>query len=166
MVKNIYAMSQKEQEFTIIIEQHRSTIYSVCFMFAKSSNEADDLFQEILIRLWQGFDNFRHESKLSTWVWRVSLNTCISADRKLKHHKEAAIDFGRNLYHDSDTESRQAQMLHERIQRLQPFDRAIVLLWLESMSYEEIAAIVGITPKNVSVRLYRIKEELKKMNNQ
>ena len=71
-----------------------------------------------------------------------------------------------NDYFDArDEDSRQIRQLHERISRLRPFDRAIVLLWLENMSYDEIAAIVGITPKNVSVRLYRIKEELKRMSN-
>ena len=72
----------------------------------------------------------------------------------------------RNLYTDEDSDSRQMQMLHKRIHRLQPFDRAIVLLWLENMSYEEIASIVGISVKNVSVRLYRIKEQLKNMSNE
>ena len=70
-----------------------------------------------------------------------------------------------NLFEDKDEDTRQVQMLYKRIHRLKPFDRAIVLLWLEGMPYEEIAAIVGITVKNVSVRLYRIKEELKQMSN-
>ena len=70
-----------------------------------------------------------------------------------------------NLFEDKDNDTKQIKMLYDRIHRLKPFDRAIVLLWLENMSYEEIAAVVGITVKNVSVRLYRIKEELKQMSN-
>jgi RNA polymerase sigma-70 factor (ECF subfamily) len=70
-----------------------------------------------------------------------------------------------NLFENTDSDTRQIKMLYDRIHRLKPFDRAIVLLWLENMSYEEIAAIVGITVKNVSVRLFRIKEELKSMSN-
>ena len=73
------------------------------------------------------------------------------------------MDISRDLYTAPDADSRQMRMLRERIQALQPFDRAIVLLWLENMSYDEIAAIVGISVKSVSVRLYRIKEQLKKM---
>lgn len=73
---------------------------------------------------------------------------------------------GIDIFKDKDEESQQIRMLYKRIHRLKPFDRAIVLLWLENMSYEEIATIVGITVKNVSVRLYRIKEELKQMSNQ
>ena len=71
----------------------------------------------------------------------------------------------RSLFEDKDNDTQQIKMLYDRIHRLKPFDRAIVLLWLENMSYEEIAAVVGITVKNVSVRLYRIKEELKQMSN-
>jgi RNA polymerase sigma-70 factor (ECF subfamily) len=70
-----------------------------------------------------------------------------------------------NLFKDTDNDTQQVSMLHQRISRLQPFDRAIVLLWLENLSYEEIGQIVGITTKNVSVRLYRIKEQLKNMSN-
>ena len=76
------------------------------------------------------------------------------------------LSMGIDLFNDKDDDTRQVKMLYDRIHRLKPFDRAIVLLWLENMSYEEIAAIVGITVKNVSVRLYRIKEELKQMSNQ
>ena len=100
------------------------------------------------------------------WIWRVSFNTCIDQDRKKKRHSPIPLSMGIDLFNDKDDDTRQVKMLYDRIHRLKPFDRAIVLLWLENMSYEEIAAIVGITVKNVSVRLYRIKEELKQMSNQ
>lgn len=162
-ITTLCMMSDKEQRFTNIVHEHRSEIYSVCFMFAKSAEEADDLFQEVLIRLWQGFDSFEGRSKLSSWVWSVSLNTCITQDRKRRKYSDIRVDISRDLYTAPDADSRQMRMLRERIQALQPFDRAIVLLWLENMSYDEIAAIVGISVKSVSVRLYRIKEQLKKM---
>ncbi len=152
-----------EREFTELVRQHKATIYSVCYLFSKQPQEVDDLFQEVLINLWQGFESFEGRSELRTWVWRVSLNTCLTAERKLKRKNEK-LDVSFNLYADSDSESRQIRQLYERIQGLQPFDRAIVLLWLEGMPYEEIASIVGITVKNVSVRLHRIKEQLKQMN--
>lgn len=159
-------MTEKEKEFTNIVREHRSTIYSVCFMFAKCSDEADDLFQEVLVKLWHGFDGFEQRSNIRTWIWRISLNTCISLERSKHRSSKLKLDMSRDLYTAEDSDSRQMQMLHKRIHRLQPFDRAIVMLWLENMSYEEIAAIVGITVKNVSVRLYRIKEQLKQMSNQ
>ena len=148
-----------------VVKQHKSTIYTVCLMFSKDSDEVNDLFQEVLINLWKGFGGFEGRSDIGTWIWRVSFNTCISAERKKKKSATVPLSMEINLFEDTDEDTRQVQMLYKRIHRLKPFDRAIVLLWLEGMPYEEIAAIVGITVKNVSVRLYRIKEELKQMSN-
>ncbi len=159
-------MNDKEALFTQVVREQRSTIYSVCYMFSSNEDEVNDLFQEVLTRLWQGWDKFEGRSGLRTWVYRVSLNACISIDRKKKRQPATAILEGVDVWDTSQADNRQLAMLHERITRLEPFDRAIVLLWLENMSYDEIAAIVGITPKNVSVRLYRIKERLKQMSNQ
>ena len=104
---------------------------------------------------------------MNTWIYRVSLNTCISSDRKKKRRGETVpLDMNINLFDDPGEDMKQIRMLQERISRLGPFDRAIILLWLENMSYDEIGAIVGISAKNVSVRLFRIKEQLKKMSNQ
>ena len=158
-------MKALEQEFELLVRRHKSTIYTVCFMFSKDSDEVNDLFQEVLINLWRRFSTFKGESKVETWIWRVSFNTCISQERKKKHTSRIPLEMGIDLFHDKDEDTRQIQMLYQRIHQLKPFDRAIVLLWLEGMPYDEIAAIVGITVKNVSVRLFRIKEELKKMSN-
>lgn len=157
---------KSEQEFTDLVRAHKGTIYSVCYLFSQQAEEVDDLFQEVLINLWQGFDHFEGRSSVGTWVWRVSLNTCLTAERKKRRHATFdPIEAHFNLYADNDSDSRQIRQLHERIRGLKPFDRAIVLLWIEGMPYEEIAAIVGISVKNVSVRLYRIKESLKQMSN-
>lgn len=155
-----------EERFVQIAREQRQTIYTVCYMFAKEKEEVDDLFQETLINLWKGFDTFRNESKVSTWVWRVALNTCISADRKKKTRGETVpLSMDINLYSDSDEKSLQIQQLHKRIGRLGLVDRAIILLWLDNLSYDEIGAIVGISAKNVSVKLVRIREQLKQMSN-
>lgn len=158
-------MKATEKDFSRIVKQHKSTIYTVCYMFSKDADEVNDLFQEVLINLWKGFTSFQGRSDLSTWIWRVSLNTCISCERK-KKQDTVPLSMEINLFEDQDEDSQQIQLLHKRIHQLKPFDRAIVLLWLENLSYEEIGSIVGITAKNVGVRLYRIKEELKKMSNQ
>lgn len=158
-------MENLEKEFETVVRQHRSTIYTVCYMFSNDADEVADLFQDILINMWKGFPNFRGESDVRSWIWRVSLNTCITAERKKKRMGNTiplSIDI--NLFEDSDDDTRQIRMLRERICRLGHFDRAIVLLWLENLSYEEIGAIVGISAKNVSVRLVRIREQLKKMS--
>ena len=135
-------------------------------MFSQDADEVEDLFQEVLVKLWKGFEGFEQRADIKTWIYRVALNTCISQDRKKKRRSsEVRMTMDINLFEDNDEETRQVDMLHKRISRLQPFDRAIVLLWLESLPYEEIGQIVGITAKNVSVRLHRIREQLKQMSN-
>ena len=90
----------------------------------------------------------------------------IYIDKKKKKRKEAKLSMDINLFSDSDKETEQVNFLHKRISRLMPLDRAIVLLWLENISYDEIGAIIGISAKNVSVRLVRIREQLKAMSNE
>lgn len=154
-------MDKIKEDFERIVREHKSTIYTVCYMFSKDEDEVQDLFQDALINLWRGFTSFRGEAKVETWVWRVTLNTCITMDRKKKRRGERVpIEMASNLFTDSDVASRQARQLHDCIHSLDLMDRAMVLLWLEDMSYEEIAAIVGISVKNVSVKLVRIKQKL------
>lgn len=158
-------METLEIDFARIVREHKGTIYTVCYMFSKDEDEVADLFQDILMNLWKGFERFRGESSIRTWLYRVSLNTCISADRKKRRNGESVpLDMNIDLFDDSAEEMKQIRMLQDRISRLRPFDRAIVLLWLENLSYDEIGAIVGISSKNVSVRLFRIKEQLRKMS--
>lgn len=154
-----------KRRFTQIVEENKTTIYTVCYMFSKDRDEVEDLFQETLVNLWNGFEGFRGESKEKTWVYRVALNTCISIDRKKKRHGEKVpLSMNVDFYSDKDTETHQVQALHHRIGQLGLIDRAVILLWLEDLSYEEIGEIVGLTAQNVGVKLYRIKEQLKKMH--
>ena len=153
-----------EREFESMIREHKGTIYTVCYMFSNDPDEVADLFQETLINLWKGSGTFRGESAVGSWIWKVTLNTCISSDRKKKRGPQTGpLSMDIDLFEDQDADTRQIGLLRSRIGKLGPFDRAIVLLWLENLSYEEIGQIVGISPKNVSVRLVRIKEQLKKM---
>ncbi len=158
-------MTDTERQFAKTVREHKSTIYTVCYMFSKDDDEVNDLFQEVLINLWKGYESFGHRSDIRTWIYRVALNTCISMDRKKRRSATVRLAMDINLFEDRDEDTRQVDLLHKRIQRLQPFDRAIVLLWLEDLSYEEIGQIVGISTKNVSVRLFRIREQLKNMSN-
>ena len=152
-----------ETDFERIVREHKSTIYTVCYMFSSDQDEVNDLFQETLINLWRGFNKFEGRANIRTWIYRVSLNTCISIHRKKKRMKTLPLSMDINLFEDRDEDTRQIDLLRHRISLLQPFDRAIVLLWLENLSYDDIAAITGISVKNVSVKLVRIREQLKKM---
>ena len=147
-----------------MVEEQKQTIYMICYLFSKNPTEVEELYQDVLINLWKGFSAFEGRSSVRTWVWRVSLNTCITWQRKSRK-KRLPLELSVDLYNDTDSDTRQIKMLHNRISQLGPFDRAIVLLWLENMTYEEIGEIVGISAKNVSVRLFRIKEQLCQMSN-
>ena len=157
-------MKDIELQFTKMVKEYRKTIYTVCYFYSKDTEEVNDLYQEILINLWKGFEKFRGESSLKTWIWRVSLNTCNNQERKKKSSVQTiplSIDI--DLYNDDDVQSKQIQMLYDRINRLDVFDKAIILLWLENMNYQDIADVVGISLSNVTTRLFRIKEQLKSM---
>ena len=135
-------------------------------MFAESPDETDDMVQEALINLWRGFQ--KADDICKSWVWRVTMNSCITIDRKKrKRSSECPLtaDIEDMLHSDENNRNTNVKILYDRIHQLNPFDRAIVMLWLDGMPYDEIGEIIGITTKNVSVRLIRIKEQLKKMNN-
>lgn len=135
-------------------------------MFSNDADEVADLFQEVLVKLWNGYDSFQGKSDIKTWIYRVTLNTCIIIDRKKRRRNRAMLSMDVDYFDSQEQETAQVRILHERIARLQPLDRAIILLWLEQISYGEIGEIVGISAKNVSVRLARIRVQLKNMSNE
>ena len=156
-------MKQNDEFFTRLVKEHKSTIYTVCYMFSHDEEEVNDLFQETLINMWKGIDSFREESKISTWIYRVALNTCLLQERKKKKEaKKVPLTMDVNFFQDNDTNSTQVRMPHQRIGKLGLVDRALVMMWLEGMSYDEIGAVMGISAQNVGVKLFRIKENLKK----
>ena len=156
-------MNYQEEKFTQLVREHKSTIYTVCYMFSHDEDEVNDLFQETLINIWKGIDSFREESKVSTWIYRVALNTCLLQERKKKKEvQKVPLSMNVNFFEDEDANSSQVRQLHQRIGKLGLVDRAIVMLWLEGISYDEIGAVMGISAKNVGVKLFRIREQLKK----
>ncbi len=142
--------------------EHKSSIYSICYMFAETKPDADDLFQEVIINIWNGYEKFRSKSNPGTWIYRVSMNTCISYKRK-KTIQTVPLEISPDIIGEESPGNRQTELLHKRISTLDPIDRAIVLLWLEDLSYDEIASIVGTSARAIGVRLVRIKEKLKSL---
>ena len=159
-------MNPKEQQFAQVVKDNRSTIYAVCYMFSNDAEAVADLFQEVLVKLWNGYDSFQGKSDIKTWIYRVTLNTCVTIDRKKRRRNRAMLSMDVDYFDSQEQETAQVRILHERIARLQPLDRAIILLWLEQISYGEIGEIVGISAKNVSVRLARIRVQLKNISNE
>lgn len=157
--------NDKEHEFELLVRQHKRTIYTVCYMFSTNKDEIDDLFQEILIRLWNGFDQFEGRSSAKTWIYRVALNTAINQDRKERRRPQTVpLTVDIDPYEADNPQTQQIRVLYDRISRLDLIDRSLILLWLEGISYDEIGAIIGISPNNVGVKLTRIKEKLVKMS--
>lgn len=157
---------EKEEQFVRLIEQNRSMILMMCRAYAPSREETDDYFQEVVVRLWQGFDSFRGDAALSTWVYRITLNTCISQTRKSScRFQTVPLLDNVDLEEESNVDARNTARLYELINALNRYEKALVLLWLENLPYSEIAEIMGLTVSNVSVKLARIKDKLKSMSN-
>ncbi|MBQ3740552.1 MAG: RNA polymerase sigma factor [Bacteroidales bacterium] len=153
--------SAKEQQFEELVKQYKRTIYSVCYMFSRDKEEINDLFQEILVRLWLGFDQFEQRSSVSTWVYRIALNTAINSDKRAKRRPQTVpLSTDIDPYDPQDSSLEQIRQLYALINQLDVMDRGLVLLWLEGIGYDEIAAIMGITVANVGIKLHRIKEKL------
>lgn len=155
-----------EHEFLAMIEENQKTLYKVSLMYSDGPEHQQDIYQDIVLNLWTSFPTFRGESKTSTWVYRIALNTCVSELRKkssrplttpLTYDLDSLID-------DDGAYREQVRELYRLISRLSELERAIILLWLDEKSYDEIASILGITPSNVGVKINRIKEKLRKMN--
>lgn len=140
-------------------------MFSICFMYSQNKEDAEDLLQDALVNIWNGMTRFRGDSSVKTWVTRVAINTCISFKRK-KNARTIDADYLPPVADLSAEAGMQVEFLYNRLQKLDYLDRAVVMLWLENMSYEEIGAIVGISVKNVGVRLVRIKNKLKTMNDE
>jgi RNA polymerase sigma-70 factor (ECF subfamily) len=152
-----------ETEFASFIKEQSRIINKVCWAYANSKVPYEDLRQEILTNLWIGMRQFKGDSKVSTWVYRVAVNSALMAIRNYKPKVET-IPFELSSselsseYEDRRTE--QLASLHELINQLLPIEKAIILLWLDEYSYDEIAEIIGIERNNVAVKLHRIKNKL------
>ncbi len=157
--------NELEKDFLDMIAAHERVIYKVCYFCAKNHDELDDLFQEIVLNLWKSFPNFRGESKITTWIYRIATNTCINSQH-CAHDRLKMVplttDEVRNLTIDDDREGL-FQELHEHIDQLSEKERALILLWLEDMSYQAMADILGTTTNNIGVKLCHIKHKLRKI---
>ena len=150
-----------EKEFIAKIRRYQGIVHKICFIYATSKDDKDDLYQEIILQLWKSYPSFKGISEFSTWMYRVALNTAISLTRKAS---QLTTDFADHAGIFDPVESieysEDVRILYRAISELNEVDKAIILMWLEEKSYDEIAATIGITVKNVSVRLVRIKEKL------
>ncbi len=158
-------MENVEQEFVSVIREYERVIYKVCYLYATPHAPLNDLYQEAVLNLWKAFPKFRKECKMSTWIYRIALNTCISFIRKEKNMPEiVTLTREADRTEESDETEAMLRQLYRMINRLGQLEKSIILLYLEEKSYEEIAEITGLTLTNVTTRLSRIKDKLRKMN--
>ena len=154
----------KKETFIAAIKENESLIFKIASIYTNSTDDKNDLIQEIIYQLWKSYDSFNQKSKLSTWMYRVALNVAIY---QLKTSKRRVLTVSlqeQNLnYHEIDNEGIEEKwkILKQQIDKLNLLDKGIILLYLENKSYDEIAEIIGITTSNVRTKLSRIKEKLK-----
>ncbi|MEN9300179.1 MAG: hypothetical protein RLZZ429_2492 [Bacteroidota bacterium] len=154
----------KEKEFISLLNEHQRIIHKVCNLYMDAHADREDLFQEITLQAWKAYGNFRGDAKFSTWLYRVALNTAITFFRKEKRQPdifstETVPDFRSNDAYDPIEE--QVKAMYAAIGELSKIDKAIVMLYLEDYSYNDIGDMMGITANNVAVKMNRIKTKLK-----
>lgn len=152
--------------YTISILPHAGIIIKICRAYTNSQEDFEDYYQEVCLQIWRSKDNFKEESEWSTWVYRLSLNVCLTLLKKKKNDPQ---HFTSDTLPAEVTEDSRAfadeslNELYDAIKHLSEVDRAVILLYLEEKSYQEIADIIGTNPNNIGVRIKRIKERLKKL---
>lgn len=155
-----------EKEFLSMIQANQGIIHKVCRIYRDSREDREDLFQEVIFQLWRSYPSFSGGSKISTWLYRIALNTAMASFRKNKPNvilTESLPDLQFQHIDDECNES-QGKLLAGIIQLSEP-DRALIALYLDELSYRQIAGILGISESNVGVKLTRIKIRLQKLIN-
>ncbi|MCM1302384.1 MAG: sigma-70 family RNA polymerase sigma factor [Alistipes senegalensis] len=156
-----HARSYPASDFEQFVREHRPLIAKICWLYARTSAEFDDLYQEILINLWRGLGRFEGRSRTTSWVYRICLNTCISCYRRERRHRDTlSLDCCTSLPADNDDHAEQLQQLRLLIDRLDPIEKAIILLWLDEVPYDEIAGITGLGRNTVATKIRRIRLKL------
>ena len=150
-------------DFQAFLDQHHRIIAKVCRIYTDDAEDFSDYYQECIVQLWRSYDTFRGASKLSTWVYRVCLNVCLSQLRTKKRAVKLEHVTIPDIPDEKDVKEEQLQQLYRAIRMLRESDRAIILLYLEDKSYKEMASILGITVTNVGAKVNRVKTQLKKM---
>lgn len=150
--------------YTTFILPYSGIIIKICRAYTNTQEDFEDYYQEVCLQIWRSHASFREQSEWSTWVYRISLNVCLTLLKKKKKHNfvsnslpEEAIEDSRSFVDES------LNQLYQAIRQLSDVDRAVIMLYLEEKSYQEIAEIIGTNPNNIGVRIKRIKERLKKL---
>ncbi len=154
-----------DKEFAEIIRQHSRIINKVSYFYATEQMPFDDLRQEIYVNIWRALPQFKGDSKISTWIYRVAVNSALMSLRSSKPKVETvSLDFGLpDVSSEIDDEQKEnLQTLYSFVNRLEAIEKAIILLWLDEYSYEEIADALGLKRNTIATKIHRIKTKLSK----
>ncbi len=152
----------RQHQFGQLISCHDAMIRRICLGYSQTPQDLEDLYQDVLVNIWRGLASFRSDSSPRTWVYRIALNTCVSTLRVRSRRPQSASLDEVILVPDDTLERKEAvKDLYECIATLNPIDKAIMMMWLDEYSYEEIADTIGIKRNNVATRLHRAKERLR-----
>ncbi len=158
-----------EHSFVSNLEQNQNIVHKICRIYTSDPDSHNDLFQEITIQLWKAYPKFRGDSKFSTWMYRVALNTAITLYRKSKRSiKTTDLDtygFKVKAEEYDDKVEQQLRLMYEAVKQLNDIEKALVFLYLEDRPYYEIADTMGISEVNARVKMNRVKTKLKKILN-
>lgn len=160
-----------KDNFISVIRENQNLIFKICYSYCSNSEDRKDLQQEIIIQLWNSFKKFDGRVKISTWIYRIALNTAISFYRKDSKYKEKTVPIDASIISNSNIEldsekDEKVTLLYKFIKQLNEIDKALILLYLEDNSYKAIAETLGISETNVATKISRIKKNLKeKFNN-
>ncbi|MFT5641643.1 MAG: RNA polymerase sigma-70 factor (ECF subfamily) [Cyclobacteriaceae bacterium] len=152
--------------YTSSILPFAAIIIKICRAYTNTQEDFEDYYQEVSLQIWKSRDNFRQQSEWSTWVYRLSLNVCLTLLKKRKNNPQhfASDYLPAEITEDSKAFANESlDQLYYAIRQLSEVDRGVILLYLEEQSYQEIADIIGTNPNNIGVRIKRIKERLKKI---
>ena len=156
--------AERERQFLELFERNKASIRRLCYGYLNSPSEVDDLFQEIMTNVWHSLPSFRGEAKISTWVYRIAVNTALVYRKKWKHGEELPeIVDATPCAHSTLEERERLAALHAAIATLPDQDRLVITLLLEGLSYKEIADVTGITVNYVGVKISRIKDTLEQL---
>lgn len=157
------ANAKNQDQFLTFIEQNKGIIYKVANLYCKDAEDRKDLVQEIIVQLWKAFEQYNSHYKMSTWMYRISLNVAISFYRKetRRQDKLPIIESMLEIHDEVDEKETNILLLQQFINELKELDKALMLLYLEENSYKEMADILGISESNVATKISRIKEKLK-----
>lgn len=151
-----------ERQFVELISRESALISKICFSFSCSVAEFDDLRQDALINIWRGMHSFRRESSQRTWIYRITVNSCISTVRRLSRHRHESLDNLYGLIESDDADREAVERMHRAIGSLGAQDRAIIMMWLDEFSYEDIADAIGLNRNTIATKIRRIKDKITK----